>query len=216
MNSGIVGRPWVCQAGAERSPGALPSDENLERSLRRARQRVRQGLRHRGLDRLLTLTYRENMEDEARVRRDWSKFLRRLKEHHGWEFPFVCVRERQKRGAWHLHVGVRGWRDVGVLRAAWRHVVGLDNGNIDIRRPRRGGAWRSSRLAGYLAKYLGKDFGPGRGKSYWISQGAPLETVRFLSFQEDVRQVLAEVLSCMPSGAYWWVPPGEGLIWGSG
>jgi hypothetical protein len=48
-------------------------------------------------DRMITLTYRENMEDKARLKRDFDALQRRLGALGG--FQYVAVAERQKRGA---------------------------------------------------------------------------------------------------------------------
>jgi hypothetical protein len=84
-------------------------------------------------------------------------------------FEYIAVFERQKRGAWHAHIAVkrvlshylsRGKlvRSYDLLRSMWRGVVGADNGNVDVSRNRR--VQRSAaKLAAYLSKYIGKEFG---------------------------------------------------------
>jgi len=219
-----VRRPPFRVPGAAAAGSASADADNLARAARRARQKVRQGIRHRGLDRMLTLTYRENMQDADRLRRDWTRFLRILRERYGWRMPFVAVRELQQRGAWHMHVAIRGWRDHRVLRDAWREAIwrgvpyAWECGNIDIRRARGGGAWNSGRLAAYLTKYLSKDQErtEAGAKRYWISQGEACEVVRFLAFSEDVTDLVRELLPLMPDGTWWWVHPGQGVVFGSG
>jgi hypothetical protein len=140
---------------------------NKERATRRARTKVRRLAKFKGLETLLTLTYRENMVDRARMARDLDVFLkrvRRLLPH----FEYICVFERQKRGAWHAHLAVRKIqshymakgqlvKSYDLLRSMWRGVVGLDNGNVDVSRNKR--VQRSAaKLAAYLSKYIGKTF----------------------------------------------------------
>lgn len=140
---------------------------NRERSTRRARTAVRRLAKFKGLQTLLTLTYRENMVDRVRMSRDFDVFMKRVRRViPGIEY--ICVFERQKRGAWHAHIAVRRIlscyvqsgslvRSYDLLRSMWRGVVGLDNGNVDVSRNKR--VQRSSaKLAAYLSKYIGKTF----------------------------------------------------------
>lgn len=52
----------------------------------------------------VTLTYRENMTDPVRLRKDREAFWKRLKRAHP-DIPleYVSIAEPQERGAWHLH-----------------------------------------------------------------------------------------------------------------
>lgn len=140
---------------------------NRERATRRARTRVRRLAKSKGLTTLLTLTYRENMQDRDRMQRDLDVFLKRVRRAVP-TFEYVCVFERQKRGAWHAHLAVprvlshyvaRGKlvRSYDLLRSMWRAVVGADNGNIDVSRNKRVSR-SAAKLAVYLSKYIGKTF----------------------------------------------------------
>lgn len=141
---------------------------NRERATQRARTKVRRLAKAKGLTVLLTLTYRENMLDRDRMRRDFDVFVKRVRRVIPG-FEYVCVFERQKRGAWHAHIAVprvlahyvqKGVlvRSYDLLRSMWRGVVGHDNGNIDVSRNKR--VMRSAaKLASYLSKYIGKDLG---------------------------------------------------------
>lgn len=141
--------------------------ENRERATRRARTKVRRLAKSKGLTTLLTLTYRENMLDRDRMQRDLDVFLKRVRRVIPG-FQYVCVFERQKRGAWHAHIAVqkvlshyvaggRMVRSYDLLRSMWRGVVGADNGNVDVSRNKRV-ARSSAKLAAYLSKYIGKTF----------------------------------------------------------
>lgn len=52
--------------------------------------------------RFFTLTYAENMQDNARISDDWRQFVKRCKKKYG-DFRYIYVKEKQERGAWHLH-----------------------------------------------------------------------------------------------------------------
>lgn len=145
----------------------LADKANRERSTRRARTTVRRLAKHKGLTVLLTLTYRENMTDRDRMQRDFDVFMKRLRR-VAPAAQYVCVFERQKRGAWHAHIAVprvlshyvyKGQlvRSYDLLRSLWRGVVGSDNGNIDVSRNKRVNR-SSAKLASYLSKYIGKTF----------------------------------------------------------
>jgi hypothetical protein len=140
---------------------------NRERSTRRARTSVRRLAKFKGLTVLLTLTYRENMLDRERMARDFDVFVKRVRRVIDG-FEYVCVFERQKRGAWHAHIAVRRImshyvlkgvmvKSYDLLRSMWRGVVGPDNGNVDVSRNKRVNR-SSAKLAAYLSKYIGKTF----------------------------------------------------------
>lgn len=162
----FVGGAWV---PFERSKADQEREDlkNKERATRRARTKVRRLCKAKGLTTLLTLTYRENMQDRERMQRDLDVFLKRVRRVIP-ELEYVCAFERQKRGAWHAHIAVRKVlshyvhkralvQSYDLLRSMWRAVVGVDNGNVDVSRNKR--VQRSSaKLAAYLSKYIGKTF----------------------------------------------------------
>lgn len=167
--------------------------ENLSRSVRRARQKVRHLVKGLEADHMLTFSYRENMEDIDRLKEDWKRFQRLFRGRYtSWQF--VCIRERQERGAYHLHVAVKGKQDIRWLLRCWLLAIGQEwedvqqwyvhevplgdksCGAVNVRAPSKkwGGAgksWRPERLAGYLTKYLGKEFASAEhhSKRYWHS-----------------------------------------------
>ncbi|WP_430733054.1 rolling circle replication-associated protein [Burkholderia stagnalis] len=93
------------------------SESNLLDAAKRAKQQVRLRCKAIGADRMITLTYRENMQDKARLKRDFDALRRRLAKLS--TFLYVATPERQKRGAWHLHVAVKGRQNYRVLRSIW-------------------------------------------------------------------------------------------------
>ncbi|MGZ8251903.1 MAG: rolling circle replication-associated protein, partial [Methylophilaceae bacterium] len=133
-------------------------EANEERSIRRARSRMRRLILSVQADHLLTLTYRENVTDFKIACSDFSKFIRKMKT----KLPswlYIAVAENQKRGAWHWHIAVKGRQDVALIRSIWRHIVG--EGNIDVNPPKANQKNPQLALVTYLCKYLGKGFNDG-------------------------------------------------------
>ncbi len=167
---------------------------NLDRSVRRARGSVRKLVKSLDADHMLTFSYRENVEDIDRLKGDWKRFIRMMRGRYpGWQF--VCVRERQERGALHIHVAVKGKQDIRWILRCWLlaigqqwedvqqwyvHQVALGSkslGAVNVRAPSKrwggeGKSWRPERLAGYLTKYLAKEFelAEHHSKRYWHSE----------------------------------------------
>jgi hypothetical protein len=144
------------KAGRRESKSA---EDNQDRAARRARSRLRQLILATRADHLLTLTYRGNVTDFERACEDLSKFVRVVKGHKP-DWTYIAVAERQKRGAWHWHLAVRGRQDVGLLRASWRRVVG--DGNIDVAAAQASRHAAPLALVRYLGKYLYKGFADDR------------------------------------------------------
>jgi hypothetical protein len=191
---GVYADPPVDQSGTVLEAERLEEKrlQALEKSARRAKQGCAHKIKEAGFSSLLTCTYRENMQDFDRLRRDWKAMLRVLGEHVP-NFAAVFAFERQQRGAWHVHaaihklpaflwvpyrrgrqvtkVMVRSW---DYIRRLWRRIVG--DGNIDVdghrkhRRSRQRAQESLARLAGYVSKYLTKDHATGpSGRNRWGS-----------------------------------------------
>lgn len=77
--------------------------------------------------------------------------------------PFVAIRERPERGAFHLHVAVCGRQDIKYLRRCWYIALGASPdaegdqtpGAVNVKGPSKrwggqGYQWRADKLAGYL------------------------------------------------------------------
>lgn len=135
----------------------------IRKSQYRAKKTVRHKLLTMGTDRMLTLTYRENITDLERAWKDFHAFNRKMKKRYKERWQYVCVPEFQKRGAVHFHLAIKGWLNVNVVRRLWRDVVG--QGNIDITPPskyklrhtkRTNTSWNPKKIANYLAKYITK------------------------------------------------------------
>ena len=166
------GADKLAQLDAEQA--AEREEKNRERAGRRAKTRVRHLCKVQGLDTLLTLTYRANMQDPERAWKDLREFVRRVRRALPG-FAFVAVPERQARGAIHWHLAVHRLpallaarngvkvKSFNVVRAIWRAVVGdvdgLAGGNVDVARRRGRSTQRSAaKVAAYISKYVAKGF----------------------------------------------------------
>lgn len=206
----------MMQAEACYSPGMLPLrhrsadlteeeqeaklKENWLRSVRRAKQNVRWLCKQMEADRLFTLTYRENVQDREKVKADFTRFLRLVRNggfryvnrkgqlvkwHGDKNWRYVAVLERQDRGALHIHCAVQGWQRIEMLRAAWYCALGAAHdaagadtpGQVNVTSPRADDGqkkrqWKTSRLASYISKYMEKTFEDALAekKRYWRSK----------------------------------------------
>lgn len=170
-------------------------EANRRRSARRATTKVRRLVKAAGMDSLLTLTYRVLQTDLALCKKHLKEFVRRMRRLiPGWQY--IAAFEQQERGCWHVHMAIHKLpvslpatngvkvKSYNIVRAVWRGVVGLDNGNIDQSRRKAFSRRSSSKLASYLSKYMLKAFMDGDDWSNRYSSGglgtlpAP-ERVRF-------------------------------------
>lgn len=147
-------------------------EANRRRAARRAKTKVRRGIKALGLDALLTLTYRANQTDLAVTKRHMKEFVRRIRRVIPG-FSYVAAFERQERGAWHVHMAMHRlpkdlpWgtavkaKSFNVVRAIWRSVVGEMGGNIDQQARKRHSQQSCGKLAAYLSKYMLKAFEEG-------------------------------------------------------
>ncbi len=183
------GKQWVESSWgkAESRPGKRGrkgGSRNPERNQQRARSRAVGEIRRKclsiGADHLVTLTYRENVQDRTRVLEDLER-LRRMLAKVGNPIPYVTVLECQKRGAIHPHIAVRGFQDVRLLRRCWYRIVGDGQGQVNVRGPRPGSS--PVKLARYISKYISKDLDAlprdAGEHRYFCSLGINVPTERF-------------------------------------
>jgi hypothetical protein len=188
--------PRKCFVELTEEERAAKDTQNLERTVRRARGAIRRLIKSLEADHMLTFSYRENMQDVDRLKADWKKFLRLMRGRYP-KWQFVAIREKQERGAYHLHVAVKGKQDIKWLLRCWLVAIGQDwddvqqwyvhglalgdksLGAVNVRAPSKrwgeeGKRWRPEKLAGYLTKYLGKEFqeiSEHYSMRYWHSKG---------------------------------------------
>lgn len=180
-----------------------------ERAARRAKTKVRRLCKAMGVDALLTLTYRENQQDLELTKKHMKEFVRRVRRVVPG-FAYVAAFERQKRGAWHVHMGIHAlpfnlpWAGVkvksySVIRAVWRAVVGDLGGNIDQARKKRYSRKTPAKMASYISKYILKAFEDGDDHSNRYSASActlpPAVRMRFqsASMAELIALVYSEI-----------------------
>lgn len=100
---------WVPSTGEIRfyEHGETGTKQDNLRSIQRAFNQIKKLVNcnygHPSHVRFLTLTYKRNMQDNSRIRPDWQAFIRRVRANYRQDFRYLYVKERQKRGAWHLH-----------------------------------------------------------------------------------------------------------------
>lgn len=178
-----------------RSRSSEPSETNQERAARRAKSKMRKLIMSMRADRMLTLTFRDNITDLDKAQKLFVRFIKLVHASYpSWQY--VAVPEKQKRGAWHFHLAVSGFQDVGFLRAAWRSLV---DGNIDVTSSRTRGDKRaaSASIAAYLAKYLAKTFESSELNKhrYRASLGIEINSTTIWLQAQSWRDAISEVLS---------------------
>lgn len=181
----------------------------------RAKRNCRGKIKEAGFDELLTITYRQNQCDLALCRKHFAAWLRKMRKALPG-FRGVWAFERQKRGAWHVHVccdrlpvlmhfrgaRVKSWK---VGTALWRDVVGPNNGLCFVGgKDGRFNRYRScAKMAGYVSKYLTKHHEDGvKDARMWDStRGLTPKKPKVFEFQECP---LGELI-----GAVWELPVGH-------
>lgn len=193
---------------------------NLKRNALRAKTQCRRFIKAHGLDEMLTLTYRDNQQDEALFKLHFAKWIRRMKSALG-EFVYCAGFEPQERGAWHAHVachrlpkhvmhkgvkieawklGTRIWRDV-----VGPTVDGKDGGLCFVGGKPKWGKRRQrmsvGKNASYVSKYIVKHYElmPEGTNRYSRSNGDVVgkpEHVRM--FGRQLAEVIAEAFMLFP------------------
>lgn len=200
-------------------------EENDDDAGRRAKKNVRMCCKSIGADRLVTLTYRENMIDRELALRHWKAFCRRLGKHR--QFHYVAVIEEQKRGALHFHVAVRGRQNYVLLRSIWQRILGRGQsgeqmGQVNVRDPHRFGFGVNGahKLASYIAKYCSKEMECRRidQKRYFRSRGIVLPEVdtcrlRCTTMLGAVQAAFTIAMECGLEGVQSWCNNGLGVVW---
>lgn len=187
-------------------------DEMIPEQLALSVQRAKTAIRHKCIsirgDRMLTLTYRDNMECRDTAYTHFEKFAKQCKKEFG-EFPYVAVTEKQERGAIHFHLVLNKYYPVNELRKFWHNAIGKREdgkspGNIDIQKKASFIKANSNhkqtitKMARYLAKYLDKDIeGQQVGKKrYSSSRGIekPRVQIYFIPFGENTFRLVGDIV----------------------
>ena len=173
--------------------------QNEKRARARATGEIRRKCLAIGADHLVTLTYRDNVENRERVLTDLER-LRRMLSRGGYSMPYVAVLECQKRGAIHPHLAVRGFQDIRLLRRCWYKIVGKAQGQVNVKGPRPGTS--PVKLARYLSKYLSKDIDSQPREfeehRYFCSLGIAVPTERFqIVLVRNAREAESKLLFLM-------------------
>jgi hypothetical protein len=171
----------------------------LNKSIARARSNIRRKALSMCADRMLTLTFRENLGciDEA-----WNRFkyfCKLMRFRYRERFQYIAVPEYQKRGAVHFHLAIAGHYEVGTVRRLWRRACGKEGGNIDITSPKKFGkkSWNPKRIANYISKYITKSEIVGFNKRRYSTGGKillPIPERGWLALGVPVVQILRQVV----------------------
>ena len=176
---------------------------------------------------LMTLTFRKNVTDLDEAWGCFKYFSKLMRHVYGDEWIYVCVPEKQKRGAWHFHLAVtdrfhnKTWSTLHVL---WGRAVGKREGNVDIQtRKKKFGKdtkiHKPNLIAQYLCKYITKDANAvGFNKRRYSSAGVkpvPITGWVNLAFTgikiEELLESLFDALSEHPIEIRYHSPPDDFL-----
>lgn len=181
------------------------SQESLERSRTRAKQKVRHHTKNISANRLLTLTKRETEETGYSTlddwQRDWARFCRVYKKYFPDQpFMFVAVPEQHKDSEhFHLHIATYSKQKMPleIMRRIWWDICGgRGKGNVDIQYIRQQGHHGTDRIARYISKYISKAFDSierFNKKRYWASDRDLPEARRVWLQARSVSDALSEV-----------------------
>lgn len=191
---------------------------NLKRNARRAKTTCRRVIISERYNELLTLTYRENQGDRELCKRHFKEWVRRMKRALG-AFRYCASFERQERGAMHVHIATHKLPDVAEHRGVkikawtlgtriWRDIVGADNGMCFVGGRSRTGLQRAqkmslAKMAGYVSKYISKDFEdhPEESNRYSRSNGTEVpKPVRMTLRECSDLDMLHLGFECPPGG----------------
>lgn len=219
--------------------------ENRQRAAKRARQNVRHLVKSVFADHMLTFSWRENMTDRARAAAEWKEFVRLFRVRYP-SWAYLAVLEKQERGALHIHVAVQGKQDIRWLLRCWLLAIGqapedvsawlvggvklgersLGAVNVEPPKKRWGGAskqWKRDKLAGYLTKYIGKEFDEAEknAKKYWHSRNIiKPEIERFWlkakTYEEAVIEAHDLIYFTGATSLSMWGDQSAGVVWITG
>ncbi|MES9961693.1 MAG: hypothetical protein ABW089_14780 [Sedimenticola sp.] len=171
-------------------------ETTLKKSQYRSKKTVYQKILTLNADTLLTLTYRENQENLDLAWKHFRAFNKLMKKRYR-DWQYVCVPERQKRGAIHFHLAIKGQYHWNTVRRFWKQAI-QGEGNVDFRRRKDNGKYITNprRIARYLAKYLTKqdmvEFNKRRYSSSKIELPEPI--TGWLALGVPVFKIMREII----------------------
>jgi len=160
---------------------------------------------------------RENMDDRERLVKDWRSFVFRVRK-AGYDFQYISVMEKQKRGAWHFHVLTNAHIDFKKWGELWGH------GFIWIESTKN-----LKKAVSYMVKYIQKTFEDqdyiGKHR-YLCSKGITFKTEYVLEGESgekafrtwaiansgDYNLVMTVQLELEELGVRWWEAWEKGLL----
>jgi len=181
-------------AGRKNASKNSMDEATLNKSIARARSNIRRKALSMSADRMLTLTFRDNVTDVDEAWSVFKYFCKLMRKRYREKFQYIAVPEFQKRGAVHFHMAIGHYFHANTVRRLWHRAVGHRGGNIDITSPKKFGkkSWNPKRIANYISKYISKaeivDFNkrrystggkiqlpdPQRG---WLALGVPVVSI---------------------------------------
>lgn len=183
------------------------NENDMARSMQRAKKNVRLKVKNMDCDRLLTLTKRESNPLHFWHFDEWAaawKRFNRLLSKAGVRLNYVAVLEMHEKGNFHLHAAIRGKVNVKTLRRCWLICCGgkgdergaASLGNVDVSyKPNITGHRRRSGIARYISKYITKqaDRVCFNRKRYWSTKTALPPVERYVLSADSVRGALVEL-----------------------
>lgn len=163
------------------SRGSSPDYElNRKRTVQKAKGKIRRIIKAYNLDRFVTLTFAENIQDLKTADHEFRKFMKRLARRYH-DCQYIAVREFQNRGAVHYHIAINKFIKQTELHQLW------GQGFVWIERKTK----NQQHLINYLCKYMVKHSDDERLKGYHLylsSQGlkVPYDDKYFNSGDEMV------------------------------
>lgn len=149
--------------------------DNQLKATQRAQRKIRLLCMEAGVDRMFTFTVRNTgvLMPRDQLLKAWDMF-RRVMERHWKNFRYVATIETHKSGQFHIHAGLSGFHNVNHLRHIWHACLnrvlgrsllltsGPDSpGHVYVPKSksvnRHKGVKGAMAIAGYIAKYVGKD-----------------------------------------------------------
>lgn len=137
-------------------------EEQLKRSVLRAKKNARHKCLALKVDRMLTFTTSENIQDRERAYKYLEKTIKQYNKISKVKLQYVAVMELQKRGAIHFHLATNTFHNVLTLRKIWNETIG-GMGAVNVTSPKnyqrkQDGIWKKAAICNYITKYINKSY----------------------------------------------------------